>query len=378
MAGFAAYPASLPRLAALWGMSAAEAGLVGGAYFCGYMLAVPFLSGITDRVDARLVYVASCLLAAAGLLLFALGAQGVWSAAALQALIGAGLAGTYMPGLKALVDRAGGARLPRWIAFYTATFGVGTSASLLATGFLEARLSWQASFALLGLGPLAAAGLAWVGLRPVAPQGATGSGWWPRLGPVLREPAVLRVALGYGAHCWELFGLRSWMVAFFAFAAGSGQAALLAPTGAAALINLIGLPASILGNELAAKCGRMRWVAGCMLASGLLCWAAGGAGGGPAWLMLLLVTAHNIAVMGDSAALTAGMVATAPAALRGAALALHSVLGFGAGFIAPLVFGAILDLAGGRGDAHAWWFAYGSLGVWGVVWVLWPRRAVRG
>ena len=30
--------------------------------------------------------------------------------------------------------------------------------------------------------------------------------------------------LGYGAHTWELFGFRTWLVAFMAFAA-AGQAA---------------------------------------------------------------------------------------------------------------------------------------------------------
>jgi len=29
-------------------------------------------------------------------------------------------------------------------------------------------------------------------------------------------------------------------------------------------------------------------------------------------------------------------------------MAVHSMLGFGAGFVAPLVFGVVLDLAGGK------------------------------
>jgi hypothetical protein len=37
-------------------------------------------------------------------------------------------------------------------------------------------------------------------------------------------------------------------------------------------------------------------------------------------------------------------------------------MGFGAGFIAPLVFGAVLDVAGGKADASAWGVAFGSLG----------------
>ena len=38
-----------------WRLSAAEAGLMASAYTFGYMLAVPFLTTLTDRVDARLV-----------------------------------------------------------------------------------------------------------------------------------------------------------------------------------------------------------------------------------------------------------------------------------------------------------------------------------
>jgi hypothetical protein len=41
------------------------------------------------------------------------------------------------------------------------------------------------------------------------------------------------------------------------------------------------------------------------------------------------------------------MVAAAPAAQRGAAMAVHTFLGFGAGFLSPMVFGATLDAAGG-------------------------------
>ena len=53
-------------------------------------------------------------------------------------------------------------------------------------------------------------------------------------------------------------------------------------------------------------------------------------------------------------------------AFRGAALALRSLAGYGAGAIAPLLFGAILDWYGGR-SAQAWGWAFVSLGVAGLV-----------
>jgi len=373
MTGFAAYPAFLPELRAAWGMSGTEAGFVGGAFFFGYMLAVPLLSGVTDRIDARGVFAFSCALAAAGTAGFAWLAQGVMSAALFQALAGAGLAGTYMPGLKALTDRVGGPRQPRFIAFYTATFGIGTSLSLILAGWMGAALPWRTAFALLAAGPLLALPVVLAALVPQRPQGAHHAPWLPRFGPVLAQREVRRYISGYAVHCWELFGLRSWLVAFMVFAAAaSSRPPPLSATEAAALINLLGLPASILGNEAAGRVGRSRWIVAVMIGSGLLCWLAGFSASWPWWLMLATLALYFTCVMADSAALTAGLVAATPLAQRGAAMAVYSLLGFGAGFVAPLVFGATLDAAGG--DATAWALAFGTLGSGGLVWALTARR----
>ena len=75
MAGFSAYPALLPTLRDAWNLNGFQAGLVGGAFFFGYMVAVPFLAGVTDRVDARLVFAASCALASIGTAGFAMFAR---------------------------------------------------------------------------------------------------------------------------------------------------------------------------------------------------------------------------------------------------------------------------------------------------------------
>ncbi|MDD5247701.1 MAG: MFS transporter [Rhodocyclaceae bacterium] len=374
MTGFAAYPAFLPTLRAAWGLSGAEAGFVGGAFFFGYMLAVPLLSGITDRIDARGVFAFSCALAAAGTAGFALLAHDMLAGALWQALTGAGLAGTYMPGLKALTDRIGGPRQARFIAFYTSTFGIGTSLSLLLSGWLGAVLPWRTAFALLALGPLLAVPAVLAGLRAQRPQGAHRASWLPRFGAVLAVREVRRYVFGYALHCWELFGLRSWLVAFivFAYAAGSAHAPLLNATEAAALINVLGLPASILGNEAAGRWGRRPWIAAVMAVSGLLCWLAGFAAAWPWWLMLATLALYFVATMADSAALTAGLVAATPLAQRGAAMAVYSLLGFGAGFVSPLAFGFVLDAAGG--GALAWGLAFGTLGSGSLAWAAWSRR----
>jgi MFS family permease len=369
MTGFATFPALLPVLRAEWGLSNSEAGLVSGIFFAGYMAAVPVLVGLTDRIDARRIYLLATALACAGSLGFAFLVQGLVSALACQALVGAGLAGTYMPGLRLLTDHFHGPTQSRAVAFYTSCFGFGTAASLLLAGAL-ATTGWRWAFAAAALGPCIAGPLVFRSFPPAPPRPAD---LRPAalfdFRPVLGNRPAMGYILGYAAHCWELFGLRSWMPAFFAFSLGITAAQTSPLLGAAALaawINLLGPLASILGNEAAVRRGRRPVVLAVMAASGALACVVGFSAPLPIVLVFLVMTAYFLLVMGDSAALTAGLVAAAEPGRRGATMALHSLLGFGAGFVAPLAFGAMLDLAGGNERVPAWGLAFASLGIWGL------------
>ena len=174
---YAIYPTLLPQLQREWGASNSAAGLISGMFFAGYMAAVPVLTGLTDRVDARRVYLFSSLLCACGCLGFALFAQGVWSAALFQGLTGAGIAGTYMPGLRALTDNLDERAQSRAVSFYTAVFGFGASLSILLAGAIAATLGWRWAFGLCALGPLVAGSMIVGGLPPrrAARRGAQGA-----------------------------------------------------------------------------------------------------------------------------------------------------------------------------------------------------------
>lgn len=370
MTGFATYPALLPVLRAEWELSNSQAGLISGIFFAGYMAATPVLVGLTDRFDARRIYLLATVLAFLGCLGFALQAQNLLTAMIFQVMVGAGLAGTYMPGLRLLTDHFQGATPSRAVAFYTSTFGLGTTASLLLAGFLE-PVGWKWAFAASALGPLVAGPLVFFSLNacPVI-RDVQNTAVFYDFRPVFRNHQAMGYILGYTAHCWELFGLRSWLPAFFAFSLGLtatqggfwfGAAAL------AAWINLIGPVASIFGNELAVRRGRRSVVLGVMTASGIMACLVGFSAALPIMVVFILMSIYFLLVMGDSAALTAGLVAAAEPGRKGVAMALHSLMGFGAGFLAPLAFGVVLDTTGGNDSVTAWGFAYAALGAWSLV-----------
>jgi MFS family permease len=165
-------------------------------------------------------------------------------------------------------------------------------------------------------------------------------------------------------------------VAFFTFAVGLRDNVEHIPGGialTAALVLLVGPLASVSGNELALRFGRARVMTIGAAGSALLSCAFGFMASLP-WIGLLLYAVVHMYLVGiDAGTLTAGLVTSAEPAHRGATMALFSMLGFGAGFISPAVFGAVLDLAGGRGNALAWGLAFISLGVVALLGVI-PAR----
>lgn len=378
MLGVFAFPALLPGFVDAWQLTNTDAGWIAGIYFAAYALSVPVLVSLTDRVDARSIYVVSSVVTAASSFGFALLADGFWSALALRALAGAGLAGTYMPGLRVLVDRYRGRAEARAIGFYTASFSLGTSLSFLVVGLLAAALGWRWAFALAGGGALLGALLVAGTLpasRPQAPPEAT------RLldfRPVLRNRPAMGYVLAYGVHTGELFALRSWLVAFLAYSAAltGSEPGLFAPTVVATLSGLVAMVASLAGNEAATRFGSRRVVTVVMVSSAAVACGVGfGAPLAYGWVVALVLL-YSVTVQLDSAALTAGAVAHAEPGRRGATLAMHSLVGFTGGFLGPLLFGVILDAGGGSAVA-AWGAAFASIGLLtllGPLALAWSRR----
>ena len=366
MLGFSSFSALLPEFQRAWGLSNTDAGWISGIFYAGYVVAVPLLVGSTDRVDPRRIYLLSFLIAAAAALGYALLAQGFWSALLFRALAGVGLAGGYMPGLKLLTDRVGGPKQSRYVAFYTAGFSLGTAFSFAFTGEAASWLGWRGAFAAAAVGAMIGFALALLLLRPATTveMGDVEARHALDFRPVFRNRAAMAFILGYTGHTWELFALRSWLVAFLVQAAAmAGDRADIAQASwLSMVIVLVSTAASIYGAELATRSDRRRVIGRIMMLSVVTAVLTGLSAGQPIYLVAALCLAYHMIIMGDSAALTGGAVATAAPGQRGATLALHSILGFTGAFLGPLAVGAVLDLAGGETSRLAWGLAFLTMG----------------
>ena len=368
------FPALLPNFQAEWGLTNTEAGWISGIYFGGYAASVPILASLTDRVDPRKIYLLSAGLGAVSLMGFGLVAQGAWTAAAFRLLAGISFAGTYMPGVKALSDRISGVKQSRSIAFYTASIGVGNALSVFLAGWLTGHFGWRWAAILMGLCPVAGVVLFAFALKSKPPQTVDQAVRTSFLDfrPALRNRSAIGYMLGYAAHCWELFGFRSWIVAFmfFSLSLQPQNNFKASPQGLVTLILLAGVPASILGNEGALLWGRRRFITIVMLISGLIGCLIGFAAGLTFIMVVGLCFAYWVAIITDSGSLNAGLVSAARAEEAGRTMALYSFVGLSMGFLAPLAVGAVLDITGG--GIAGWGLAFATLGLVamsGAVWL---------
>lgn len=356
------FAATMPQIAAEWGLSAGEAGWIGGIYFAGYAAAVPFLAGATDRIDGRRLYIGSAALGAVATFAFAFSAQSVPTALVLRLIGGIAVAGVHMPGLKLLVDRTADGMQGRAAAIYTSSYAAGNSVSFLVAGIVEAAFGWRAAFVAAGIGPLLA--IAALALLPASPpmRDAAGKPLF-ELSPLLRNRALMAYVIAFAGNTWEVFAVRVWFVAYLSWTLSlPGNSLPLPALGViAGIASLAGVPASIAVAEFASRYGRQRMIVATCFVSVCVCLALAATAGGPIIVVLSLLVLVQITSFADVGALGGGAVAAADPERRGAALALYALTGFASGFAGPVVVGGVLDWFGGSRSVAGWEVAFGVM-----------------
>ncbi|MGH2417416.1 MAG: MFS transporter, partial [Candidatus Limnocylindria bacterium] len=213
------------------------------------------------------------------------------------------------------------------------------------------------------VGPVVGAGIATFVMRRT-PNAVTRSAAPPAQRAL---PAALLTA-GYTGHAWELLGMWAWMPAFLVFATASPSAGAAIGGGLllAIALHLAGVVASATMGTASDRIGRRRVLIALGAAGAACSFAAGWTVGAPVGVLVVFVLIYGFAALGDSAVLSTAMTeAVAPGRL-GSALAIRSLLGFGAGAVAPVVFGAILGDPDPGGDGN-WGWAFAALGIGGLV-----------
>jgi MFS family permease len=348
----------LPILFTEWSLSETEAGLLGGAFFIGYVTAVPVLVTLTDRIEAKKIYFISGIIGTISCFGFALLAEGIWTGFLFRVLTGVGVAGTYMPALKALADSLEEPQRSRATTYYTSVYAIGTAASVLSGGLFTEWLDWHWAFGVAGIGVFAGLILGMLVL-PKGKVAAVQATHIANFSRVFRNRAAMVNIASYFGHLWEVFSNRVWIVTFLVFAEASQEGIFFISTAwLATFVALIGVPAAMSCGELSVRFGRERVIRTCMLVSVITGIAVAFTTTSPLWVVAVLALAYGMTGYSDTGTINTATVAVAEQDVRGATMAVHASVGFMGGVLGSLAVGATLEATGGKDSADAWTAAF--------------------
>ena len=370
---FTAYAAAIPLLKPDWDMSAGQAGMIQSAWHFGYLFSLVAVGFLADRYGAKRVFLVSSIASSISAMIFALFAESFVSGVILYGLTGLFSGGSYTPGLTLIAERFQSGNRGRAMGFYLAAASAGYALALVITGALTPLIGWRGAFIVNAAGPVLGTLLALYALRTtpniIHPRSAEQASEKP-VGVILANKPAMLVTWSYTFHSWEMLGMKAWMPAFLSAAAAystgsSATASASLGAGLAAIAYIGSMGGSVTGGWLSDRMGRT-WTMILLATTSACCsLALGWLIGLPLWLLVLICALYSFTAVGDSSVYSTAITELVPPRHIGVAYSVRSVLGFGAGAIAPWVFGLVLDAAGAAeaSPVITWGLAWCSLGI---------------
>jgi MFS family permease len=368
---FMTVAAVIPLITLEWGLSATAAGGIVSAFTLCYAASVFGFAWAADHFGAKRMVVTSAVAAAASSMLFALAARDWGSATLTYALVGLAQGGVYTPLIMLLSDEVKPAQRGRVMGWLIASTSIGYTVSLGVAALGVALGGWKAAFFATGLLPAIGSAMLIASLAPFANR------IHPRTQEVrVRDEIVANresrlLTGGYVGHSWELLGMWAWIPAFLAAAfALKGEAATGAAISGAylsGLLHLVGAVAAFTMGRLSDRAGRRPVLVVLAAAGALASFGVGWLIHAPSIVLIPLALAYAFVTLGDSPVLTTAISEVVRPGYLGAVLAWRGFAGFGAGAVAPLAFGFVLDQTHMNGPMVSWGLAFAGLGLGGAI-----------
>lgn len=363
--GTMAFAGALPVLRSEWHMDATTAGAIQTAFNLSNAFALLVTSWLSDSLGAKRMYLVCTWAGAAALAIFAIFARSPHAALILIVFVGLTQGGAYTPALLLVTDLSSVSERGRAMGQMLAAGSLGYLLSVSLSMWIARSYGPAAGFAICAIGASAGAMVGQIALNGIEnhrfePEAAAPSA--PMRWTSVFGPASLCLLVGYVAHCWELLGSWAWTPTLLATALQPyGLGAMATSLIVGGTVHLSGMMATAVVGALSDRWGRSRVLiyVGAMgaLCSMLTGWSEQW---GTGWV-IALAAIGSFFILADSGVLSAAMTDEVPAACLGRVMGVRSILGFGAGALAPMTFGATLD------RTHQWGWAYTSLAAGGLI-----------
>lgn len=366
------FSAILPLVSKEWGLTGTTSGIVIASTQVGYVLSVTLMGFLSDRIGERRIFFASTLTSGTFSVIFAYAASDFTSAVIIRMLMGVGMGGLYVPGMKMIMERFQARQRGAAVGIYTGSL-VGAQGVSYVAGPIAAAYGWQVGVLATSIWafPASLIALAFVKEGPrTLPDGGTRRESLGRYG--LGFPAGL-ITISYVGHTWELYAMRGWIGAFLYAASSRAGSAINDALSTASWISLatvmLGALSPWVGGWMSDRMGRTKSAililsmsVPCSLAYGWLI-------DQPIWLLTAIALFYGFWIIADTALFKVGLAELIRPVAVGTALGIQSFIGFGASALSTALFGLVLDMTNQPSTVSAlgyfpfWGWAFSMLGV---------------
>ena len=326
--------------------------------------------GLADRVDPRLFFMLSALLAAAANASILLVAPGTGWVYAARFITGMCMAGVYPVGMRMVASWAKD-DLGLLVAILVGALTLGSAAPHLFNAF--GGVDWRFTIVATSLAA-ALAGLA-INLVNLGPRYAAVRGFSARhLVTALRTPSLRWANLGYLGHMWELYAMWTWiglfLAASFRISSAGHDPDILARVTTFIAIGVGGAAGCLAGGWIADRYGRTLTTMAAMALSGGCALTVGLLFGHHPLVLGLLCLLWGAAAVADSAQFSASISELSNPALIGTMLTVQTCAGFTLTLLTIHVVPHFVDAVG-------WRFAFAPLAL-GPAFGVWAMARLRG
>jgi MFS family permease len=305
-----------------WLTMAVQGGFVVGT-LASAMLNLP------DVINARRLFTFGCIAGAFANAALAV-CRGPVSLISLRVVTGAALAWVYPPGMKVAAgwfERRRGAALGVLIGALT----IGSAFPHLLAA-MSAAVAWRVLVLFASALAIAGGGIVKAFVED-GPYVAASAPFDPHaVVRVFADRGTRLATLGYLGHMWELYAVWTWMAAFASAAFGVTSLTATPSSAAGSTVAFVTIASGAIGSAAAGwfadRIGKARIASWAMVTSGACCLMAGVMFNAPAPAIVAFAVIWGIAVVADSAQLSALVAQYSPRDHVGTALTLQTCIGF--------------------------------------------------
>lgn len=359
------YSSIMPSVREEWGLTSSEAGIILSSFQFGYLISVLIFGYLSDRINPRIIFIYSALVAGVGGLGFGLYADGFWSGLIARIIAGIGLGGIYVPGLKYLSGIYPPETRGKIFGIYVGALVVGSGGSLLISSPLIGMLGWRQVVIFTSLGAFAAAVMMLLYRVNISLPKSPPKISLKLLKSMLANKQLVSMNIAYAGHMWELYAFWGWIGPYMVYTTHLQgydlESAQRIGNFWAGIFIVVGALGTWLGGQLSDVKGRVEALKPLLL-FGLVCSVIFGWISSTSLILLIVIgVIYGITVAGDSPIYSVSISELSSANTVGLALGLQQVLGYGITILSPSIFGFILSLI--PDEKIAWGVAFTILAI---------------